>query len=68
MRSMRMMQVPIHQVIDMIPVRNPVVAAVRPVNMVLWVLIAVMLRCTVRGVCCADRQNMVINMVAVNMM
>jgi hypothetical protein len=65
MRPVRVVQVPIHQVIDMVPVWNPVVAAVRGVHMVLWVLIAVMLRCTVRGVRCAYRQNMVINMVAV---
>src|SRR5258708_35234058 len=68
MGPVRMVQVTLHHVIDVIPVWHPVVAAVCPVHMVLWMMTAVMLGCAVRGVRCANRQDMVINVIAMDVM
>jgi hypothetical protein len=65
---MGMVQVSVDQVIEMVAVRHPVVTAVGPVHMILGVTTALVLGRAVRGVRCAHRQDVIVHVIAVDMM
>lgn len=65
-RVVRMVQVSRDQVIDMIPVWDPLVSATRPVHMVLCVTAAGMLGGAVPGVRCGDGQDVIVDVVTMN--
>jgi hypothetical protein len=67
MVAVRMMQVILHHVIDVISVWNPRVPTVWTVDVVAAVRATLMLRGTPRGVRRADRDHMLVDVVAVEM-
>jgi hypothetical protein len=66
--AVRMVQVSTDQVIDMIPVRHPLVSATGPVHMVLCVTTTLMLGSAVSRVRGADGQDMIVDVIAVDVM
>jgi len=66
--TMRMMQVAIHKVINVIAVRNSLVSAVLAMNMSRLMPTASMLRCTYRRIGDAYLQHMLIHMITMRMM
>jgi len=66
--TVRTVQVSRDQVIDMIPVWHRLVSATGPVHMVLCVTTTVMLGSAVPRVRCADGQDMVVDVIAVDVM
>lgn len=66
--AVRMVQVSRDQVIDMIPVRHPLVSTTGPVRMVLCVTTTLMLGSAFFEVRCADGQDMVVDVIAVDVM
>ncbi len=66
MGAVRMMKVSVHQVIRMISVRYAIMTAPGAVRMVLWMATAVVLRCAIVRVRCANRQDVVIDVIAVD--
>jgi hypothetical protein len=63
-----MVQMAVDQVVDMIPVRNRLVSAVRPVHVFGFVAAALMRRRTVIGVGRSHRNGMLVDVVTVRMM
>ena len=64
MSFVRMMQVPVHQVVDMIPVWNSRVTALRPVPVLCFVRGALVVRRAGRGMRIRDFQNMFVHVIA----
>jgi hypothetical protein len=66
MIAMRMVQVAVHQVVDMVAVRNLRMAAVWPVDVALFVPTAVVTGCAAVGIDRGYFQHALIHMIAVN--
>jgi hypothetical protein len=66
MGAVRVVQVSLHQVIRMISVRYAIMTATGPVRMGLWMAIAVVVRCASRRIRRANRQHMVVDVIAVD--
>ena len=67
MVAMRMVQVAIYQIVDMVAVRNLWMSAIGPVDVILVVPAAVVIRCAAVGIGGGYFQHAFIDMVAMNM-
>jgi len=67
-RPVRMMQVPVDQVVRVIPVRNPLVSARRAVDVPLRMLPTVVARCAVRRILGADLKHVIVHVIAMHVM
>jgi len=63
-----MVEVPLDEVVDVIPVWNPLVSACRAVHVSLRVLAAVMVRRAPRGMLGADLKHVVVHVIAMHVM
>jgi hypothetical protein len=64
---MRMMQVAFYQVVDMVPMRHPIMAAIGTMNVPFVVTAAGMLICASVGVRCVHLKHVLIDMIPVHM-
>lgn len=62
MRSMGMMQMSIDEIVDMVPVRNRGMAAIRAMDVIVGVPTAVMSGCAVAGVGRTNRQLVLLDL------
>lgn len=67
MVAVRMMQVALYQVVDMVPMGHPVVAAIGTMSVPFTVAGAVMVRCTSIGIRCVHFEHVLIDMIPVHM-
>jgi hypothetical protein len=66
--AMRVMQMPVHDVIEVIPVRRPLVAALRPVSVLMVVTFAIVAGRAVVWVRVTNRNGVFIDVTAMNVM
>jgi hypothetical protein len=67
MVAVRMMQVALYQVVDMVPMGHPVVAAIGTMNVPFTVAGAVMVSCASIGIRCVHFEHVLIDMIPVHM-
>lgn len=64
MSIVRVVQVAIHEIVNMVSVWNRLMAAAGPMHMVCIVSFTVMVRGTICGVCCIDCNDVLVDVVA----
>ena len=66
--AMRMVQVAVDEIVDVVPMRYRFVTAARAMDVTRLMAATVVIRCALVGIRCIDRERMLVDMITVHMM
>jgi hypothetical protein len=66
--AMRMVQVAVDEIVDVVPMRYRFVTAARAMDVARLMAATVVIRCALVGIRCIDRERMLVDMITVHMM